>query len=477
MESQTSTPKLVTAAAGVPATYAIDPSAAIPLADWASLALRAGRVGPNLPNMGWVVRFPDEIPREELEAEARRLAATPYGFGRRIAPPRLPAGRPRWVPAPEAPPIVLAEAPTIGSAGLAAWLDRQLGVPLDPEYDAGWRLAATPVDDGGTVVVVSCHHIFGTARGLLDTLYGDDEDPTVGTTETPFTSASRFTTCDEARGIAERIRLGMRGLAQLPGELASALRERGDGASAAGPAPLKAPRGRDRSRRPSSGLRAVAIASFPAVAWDDAAARRGGTGNTLLAAVTANILRRARIARGGPVQRALRVLLPVDLRERDVAMGTASSGPAAQLTTAAVLLPGGPPAYGDLRDVRARMKAAFLADTGTAPVVRGAGDAARLLPEPLTFQFAAHAAKSFDGCASNIGAVPGGMLTIGPHEASDAAMLGFPIGNEALVALIRYGDRLTIAVATDPDRLGPAADLRARLVEELAGWGLTDAVW
>jgi diacylglycerol O-acyltransferase len=477
MESQTSTPKLVTAAAGVAATYAIDPSAAIPLADWASLALRAGRVGPNLPNMGWVVRFPDEIPREELEAEARRLAATPYGFGRRIAPPRLPAGRPRWVPAPEAPPIVLAEAPTIGSVGLAAWLDRQLGVPLDPEYDAGWRLAATPVEDGGTVVVVSCHHLFGTAQGVLRALYSDEDDPTLGTTETPFTSASSFTAWHEARGIGERVRLGMRGLARLPDELSSALRDRGDDASAAGPAPLKPPRGRDCSRRASSGLRVLALASLPAVDWDDAAARRGGTGNTLLAAVTANVLRRARIARGGPIQRTLRLSLPVDLREHDAVMGTASSGPAAQLTTAAVLLPGGPPAYGDLRDVRARMKQAFLADTGTAPVVRGAGDAARLLPEPLTFQLAARAAKSFDGCASNVGAVPAGMLRIGAHEAGDAAMLGFPIGNEVLIALVRYNDRLTIALMTDPDRLGPAADLRARLTDELQRWGLTDAVW
>jgi hypothetical protein len=476
-ESHTSTPELVTAAASAPATSAIDRSAAVPLADWASLALRAGRVGPNLPSMGWVVRFPDEIAREELEEEARRLAATPYGFGRRIAPPRLPAGRPRWVPAPEPPPIVLAEAPAVGSAGLAAWLDRQLGVPLDPEYDAGWRLAATPVDDGGTVVVVSCHHLFGTAHGVLRALYGDEEDPTLGTTEMPFTSASRFTTWDEARGIGERIRLGMRGLAQLPGELPSARRDRGDGGAAAGPAALKPPRGRDRSRRPSSGLRVVALASVAAAAWDDAAAQRGGTGNTLLAATTANVLRRARIARGGPVQRTLRLSLPIDLRDRDAAMGTASSGPAGRLTTAAVLLPGGPPAHGDLRDVRARMKAAFSADTGTAPLVRGAGDAARLLPEPVTFRLAAHAATSFDGCASNVGHVPEGMLRIGPHEASDGAMLGFPIGNEALIALSRYGDRLTIALVTDPDRLGPAADLRAWLAEELEGWGLTDVVW
>jgi hypothetical protein len=177
------------------------------------------------------------------------------------------------------------------------------------------------------------------------------------------------------------------------------------------------------------------------------------------------------------VQRTLRLSLPIDLRDRDVAMGTASSGPAGRLTTAAVLLPGGRPAHGDLHDVRARMKAAFRADTGTAPLVRGAGDAARLLPEPVTFKFAAHAATSFDGCASNVGAVPEGMLRIGSHQASDGAMLGYPIGNEALIALSRYGDGLTIAVITDPDRLGPAADLRAWLAEELAGWGLTDVVW
>jgi hypothetical protein len=476
-ESHTSTAEFVAAVASAPATSVIDRSAAIPLADWASLALRAGRVGPNLPNMGWVVRFPDEIPREELEAEARRLAGTPYGFGRRIAPPRLPAGRPRWVPAPEPPPILLADAPAVGSAGLGAWLDRQLGVPHDPEFDAGWRLAATPVDDGGTVVIILCHHLFGTAHGVLGALYGLEEDPTLGTTETPFTSASRFTTWDEARGIGERIRLGMRGLAQLPDELSSALRDRGDDVPAADPAPLKPPRGRDRSRRASSGLRVLALASLPAAAWDDAAAQRGGTGNTLLAAVTANLLRSARIARGGPVQRTLRLSLPIDLRDRDVAMGTASSGPAGRLTTAAVLLPGGRPAHGDLRDVRARMKAAFRADTGTAPLVRGAGDAARLLPEPVTFKFAAHAAQSFDGCASNVGAVPEGMLRIGSHQASDGAMLGYPIGNEALIALSRYGDGLTIAVITDPDRLGPAADLRAWLAEELAGWGLTDVVW
>ena len=473
-----SAPELVTSVSPAPATPAIDPSAAVPLADWTSLALRAGRVGPNLPNMGWLLRFPDEVPRAELEAEALRLAATPYGFGRRVAPRRLPAGRPRWTPAPEPPPVVLAETPAAGSAGLAAWIDRQLGVPLDPEYDAGWRIAATPIDGGGTAVLVCAHHLFGTARGLLGACYGTEDDPTIGTTETPFTSESTFTAREEARGIGERVRLGLRGLAQLPSDLAASLRTRRTSATADGPPALKPPRGRDRTRLPTSTLRVAAIASFPATDWDDAAARQGGSGNTLLAAVSSNLLRRARMARGGSPERTLRLSLPVDLSGRELAdTGAASSGPKAQMTTAAVILPGGPPVHGDLRELRARMKAAFLADTGTAPVIRGAGDAMRLLPEPVTFQFAAYAAKQFDGCASNVGVVPDGMAVIGSHRAGDMAMLGFPIGNEALTALIRYGDRVTVAVVTDPQRLGPAADLRVWLAEELDAWGLTDVVW
>jgi hypothetical protein len=473
-----STPEL-TSAAPVAAAPAVDPAASIPLADWASLALRAGRIGPILPHIAWLLRFPDTVPGEALEEEARRLAATPYGFGRRIDAPRLPGGRPRWRPAPQPPPVDLAATPAIGPAGLAAWVDRQLGVRLDPEYDAGWRLAATPTDDGGTAVLVSCHHLFGTGRGIVGALYAEDEDPTVGTTETPFTSDSTFTTWDEARGIGERLRLGMRGAAQVPRELWSALRaRRARRAPASGPPPLKPPRGLDRTRRDPSNLRVAAVATLPAAAWDEAAARHGGSGNTLLAAVSANLLRRARIARGGQAERNLQLLLPVDLRDRDVAGSAAmSSGPTAQLTTAAVLVPGGPPQHDDLREMRARMKAAFVADTGTAPVVRGAGDAMRLLPEALTFQFAAYAAKRFDGCASNLGPVPERMLSIGGHQANDLALFGFPIGNEALTALIRYGDRVAVAVVTDPLRLGAAADIREWLATELEAWGLTDVVW
>jgi hypothetical protein len=461
------------------AAPAIDPAASISLVDWGNLVLRAGRFASVLPHIAWLLRFDDAISREALEEEARRLAATPYGFGRRVAAARLPGGRPRWRAVCEPPAVALATVPAIGSVGLGAWLDRELGIPLDPEHGAGWRLAATPIDRGGTAVLVVCHHLFGTGRGIVGALYGEgDEDRSAGTTETPFTSASTFTLWDEARGVGERVGLGLRGAAKLPDEARCAVRARLRGTPAPGPAALRLPHGRDRTRRPPSNLRVAAVASLPAAAWDDAAAELGGSANTLLAAVAANLLRQARIARGGPVKRTLRLLLPVDLRDRDItAAGAQPRGPAAQMTTAAVLLPGGPPTHGDLHELRARMKAAFLADTATAPVVRGAGDAMRLLPEALTFRLAARAAQQFDGCASNVGPLPERMLRLGPHLARDVAMIGFPIGNEAVTVLIRDRDRVAVSVVTDPVRLGAAADLRAWLAQELEAWGLADVVW
>lgn len=458
-----------------------DPGVEIPLVDWGSLALRAGRVGPVLPHMAWLLQFADEVDEPTLAAEAQRLAATPYGLGRRIAPPRLPGGRHRWRQEPAAPQVVVRHRPLAGADALSAWLDRELGVPLDPERDAGWRIAAAPTSDGGTAVLVSVHHLFGTGGGILGALYGDDYvDPTVGTTEATFSRANDFTLGREALAVADRFRLGLLGAGRLATAAPAALRRSrpGPAPGAELPAPIPPPRGRDRTRRPPSNLRVAAIASLPARSWDAAADERGGTGNTLLAAVSANLLRRARLARGAQMDRTLRLLLPVDLTDRDVARAAQRpSGPAAAMTTAEVVLEGGPPAHGQLSPLRARMKAAFIRDSGRVPAVRGAGDVMRLLPEAVTFRAAARAALRFDGCASNVGAVPPGMLRLGPHVAQRAAMLGFPIGNEAITVLIRHGEAVAIAVVTDPLRLGPSPDLRAWLDEELSAWGLEEVVW
>lgn len=450
----------------------------IPLVDHAGLVLRAGRTGPVLPHMGWIMRFDEPVGREELEAEARRLAADPYGLGRRVLPRRLPGGRPRWVVSPGPPPVLLADEPVEGEA-LAAWIDARLATPLDPERGHGWLVAATPTAAGGTVVLVLMHHLFGTVAGVLRRAWPDGRTaPAHGTTETRLDAASTYTLRAEVEGIAERLTLGVAGAARAAVDGVRAARVGRTPAPATDPPALVAPKGVDRTRHGPGPERRAALASVDEAAWDAAAARRGGTGNTLLAAVTANLVRRGRRARGGDVGRPVRLVLPIDLGEAAIGFATdGSSGPRATMVTASVVLPGGDPVHGGLTVARRWMKAAFVADAQSAPPVRGVGDATRLLPEALTVKAAARAAMAFDACATNPGALPDDAGRLGPHVATDTCAVGFPIGLDLIVALSRRPGAVTICAVADAARLGGDPDLRGWVADELAAWGLPDEVW
>lgn len=453
------------------------PAGEVPLVDHASLVLRAGRMGTVLPHMGWILRFPTRVGKDELTAEARRLAASPYALGRRVAPRRVPGARRRWVATTEAPPVRLAATPVDGS-GLAAWLDAQLTVPLDPEHGHGWLVTATPTNDGGTVVLVLVHHLFGTAPGVLAAAYGGVGDPAHGTTEAPFTPGGRYGLRWELDGVGERLQLGLAGAARAAFDGARAALRPAPPQDPVDPAPIPAAKGRDPTRGAPGPRRTGVVARFDAATWDGAAAVHGGTGNTLLAAVAANLVRRGRAGRGGDTDRPVRLVLPIDLGDDAVgARRDGSSGPRATMVTAALVLPGGAPVHGDLTVARRWMKAAFVADAASAPPVRGVGDATRLLPEALTIRAAERAALGFDACASNPGALPHGVRQLGPHRATDACVVGWPIGLDLLVALSRTPETVTVSAVGDPSRLGPGADLRAWFGDELRAWGLPDGRW
>ncbi|WP_280233508.1 hypothetical protein [Nocardia cyriacigeorgica] len=85
-------------------------------------------------------------------------------LGRRIARPRVPGARRYWLPTIRAHPLDLGA--ELASTELLDWADT-LGADLDPEYGPGWRLAAAPVADGGTVIALTCSHVLADARGLL----------------------------------------------------------------------------------------------------------------------------------------------------------------------------------------------------------------------------------------------------------------------------------------------------------------------
>lgn len=477
-------PSVATLQHGAGADAGFDPSVEIGLIEWGSLALRAGRVGPNLPHMGIFLRFPDRLSREELIAEIDRIAEIPYGVGRRIVPPRFRGGRHRWKAIVERPPYEISEDTVADGDELTRWMNSHLGVRLDPEFDAGWAACSTYIDDGGTALLIVLHHLFGIAGGILGAFYGaEGVDPTVNTTGLRFVPENHFSRADELRALRDRFVLGTIGLvklvASLPRLALGRLRKQSPDPSA--PKPIKGPRRLDPTRGELSADRDCALAFVPATEWDGHARELGGSGNTLLAAVCINLLRRARIARGGDSGRPIQILVPVDLSERDDLnrLGLRSSAPSGEnaMTTAAVVVEGGAPRHDDLRDLRARMKAAYEADADDTPVIRGAGDAMRLVPEAITYRAAERAAKTFDGCASNVGRLPEGILRIGDHHATHALMIGFPIGNETIAALHRYADMVAISVTTDPMRMGTGSpSMRAWLTEELANWGFEDVV-
>lgn len=450
----------------------------IPLVEHGSLMLRAAQVGAVLPNMALVIRFAEPVEPATMEAEVARLSAHPFRLGRRLRGPHLPGARPRWQVAPDPPPLEVADPPA-GDAELARWLDDQVSVRHDPQGGAGWQMTASPTPDGGTLVTFGLIHLFGTGRDIVGSCYGDM--PEVDLSTLP---AGRPWPLDEALDVGDRLWRGARGAARLAGEVAKApWGVDRDGDLATLKAPLAAWRGKDPSRGRASQRRVAAIATLPAEKWDARAAEGGGTSTSLQVALVANLLRAARAARGGPVDREVRIIAPVDLADRnELPDASASVGPI-RLTSATVVVPGGRPEHGSLTEVRAETRRAFgeaaaqVERTGRVPVAPGVIDAMKLLPDNVTRRVVFGVHGHYDAAASNVGHLPPAILRLGSHQATDAALLAFPLGSDLSVALGRHGDVVQIGVIADPSRLGSGPPLRDRLAAELDDWGLPDGVW
>lgn len=459
----------------------------VALVDLGSLMLYASRRSAVLPNMGLVLRFPKAVTAAELQAEADRLASSPFGLGRRLAPPRVPGARPRWVAAPDPPPVQLAS-PRDSAREFAMWLADELSVRHDPQRAAGWRMAATTDVDGSTVVAITLNHLFGTGRDIVTTVYGGEllngNGNGNGSSVQESGLEGRYDVLAEIRDSGARMRRGAAGLLRLAREAAVApVHRRPYGELAHLRRPVAALRDRDSSRGRPSPRRVGATVRADVQAWLGAAQEHGGTATTLQLAVAANLLRNARRSRGASPQRPIRLIVPVDLADRDeVPQAAATVGPV-RLTSAAVVLPGGAPYYGDLAPVRERLRHAVsiavqeVQTTGRVPVAPGVVDAMRLLPDAVSSRvmFGVHA--HYDGAVSNVGPLPPGMMRIGEHVATDAFLMAFPLGSDLAIGFGTHGDAVQLGAVADPSRLGAGPPLRDRIARELERWGLSSTAW
>ncbi|MFI9510441.1 hypothetical protein [Nocardia sp. NPDC052566] len=108
-------------------------------------------------------RTADRVEHALLYRVHAELSAGP--LGRRVIRPRVPGARRTWQPTTRAHPLELTTQP-IPVADLLDWANIQ-GENLDPEYGPGWRLSATPLDDGGSIVSLTCSHALADGRALV----------------------------------------------------------------------------------------------------------------------------------------------------------------------------------------------------------------------------------------------------------------------------------------------------------------------
>jgi hypothetical protein len=453
----------------------------IPLDDHAAMYVAATRTRRHRPCIGLVRRFDEPVAGDALLRWANDLAGNPHGFGRRVVRPRVPGARLRWQPAPDLPPMRYEPDP-LDPERLEALLEDEVSSQPDPAGTTGWRLAAARTEDGGSIVTLWVNHAYGDARSILSTAFESAVGPAAAAEAGRRWRAETF---DELGDVLRRVRHGVGGSVRLGREAAGSWRRSPEAAAAGdlarlGPT-IAALRTRAQTVGARSGRRNVTLVRAGAQEWDTVARDHGGSGNTLLLAVLANLLRGARAARGDAIDGALRILLPVDLRhqrpngQHDV---TANA-----VVGALVVLDGGPPRHGPLADVRHATKRAIEEATPTGAHRRdgrpagptGTVDAMRLLPDALTHRMAV-LAQGADGVASNIGAIPAPVGRLGPHRATESYLLGGPMMTDVTVCLGRSGDHVTLGVVADAGRLGPGGSLRSRVDAELRAWGLTATV-
>ncbi|WSE54947.1 hypothetical protein QGN32_15890 [Mycolicibacterium sp. ND9-15] len=209
-----------------------------------------------------------------------------HGFlGRRIECSPLPFARHRWVAAPGASDIDVAECAR-PRAELGDWLDERSQVPIDPELGPGWHFGVLPLTDGTTAVsLVLSHYVvdgLGLHIAIAEAVLGNTHDfgypPPHSRTRQRAAIQDARQTAREAREVGRALVTAAR----------LARRTRKDIALSPAPPPV--------ALRAGDGDDAVVV---PAVSiqidldeWDARAKALGGTGKTLIAAFAAKLAER-----------------------------------------------------------------------------------------------------------------------------------------------------------------------------------------
>jgi hypothetical protein len=310
-------------------------------------------------------------------------------LSRRIEPSPLPFGRHRWV-APKGQSDLEIVATSRSREELDAWLDEQANTPLDAEHGPGWHLAVLPFTDGGAAVSLVISHCLSDGVGLCEAL----ADATTGRRD-PITwpaAGSR----GWWRAVREDARQTVRDIPGIGRAVVAgarlARRNSADTGSAAAPLsepPVIAGEADERITLPTATI------FVDADEWDARAQSLGGTSNTLLAALAAQLAQRVgRIAADGSVA----VTMPVNER--------AAGDTRANAITNVDFTVDPAPATTDLSEIRATIKQALIRSQDETNARWELLHLAPLLPQWLVRRWVGVSANGAASViSSNLGAV------------------------------------------------------------------------
>ena len=311
-------------------------------------------------------------------------------LGRVVERSPLPGGRHRWAAIDRVAEVEVEPTPRPRDAVLAwtyAFGDRG----ADPEHGPGWRIGVLPLTDGGAAVSMILSHTLGDGLCVLQAI----EDAVAGRARLPAYPSQGARR--RGRVLWSDIGAFVRDLPALLRAVVAAIRvarsqSTPKSARSAQTTPVV------RSTSSNGPFRVpVACVRMPQSDWDDSAAHRGGTSNTLVAAIAARLGERLdRTDADGIITLAVPVSVRVDGDTRANALDAATIR----------IDPGG--LVDDLTGLRAATKAALIATAEQAHDLEAALPLVPLMPGVLVRRaepMAMGASTTPVGC-SNYGDLP-----------------------------------------------------------------------
>ncbi len=424
--------------------------------------------------------FDESVQRKDLEKLRDNLSDGL--LARRVSGPSVPTARERWVNSSVSHPLDF-HPESIESSEVSAWADDCLGSDIDPETGLGWRLAAAPLANGGTVLSLTASHMVADGGALVAAFRLANSRSADEPAEQP-----RLTPAEHRpAAIVADLKDAVEQLRSVAGWLLNS-------AVAAVPIPTRSvptpaspratPARSEVTTDPTADSEWTSphvVAEVDAATWNAVAQKWGGTSNSLFIAVlTAASGNAGRASIGDTVQWSLPVSDRTDIDIRSNATKIVKIEVPVTDTTDL-----------DLSRIRAICKAAFTAFAATQAAGHAPAGISQALVQMLPDAVVARVPQPRDGAeglASNLGVLPDDFSTVAGIRARAVSGRATFFGADAefarsldggLTAWVCETDAaVTLTVhAMDPDRFPDYRALSDHVAAALTRWGLSAHFW